>query len=247
MNNRFIPLEGGWNFRDIGGYPTLNGGHTRPGLIYRSGSLHHLTEADRQTLQGLGIRTAFDMRQDYEHKSEGPDQVGDSITVIQMPTSIGDTAIRDKVISDPNGFRMRDFYVSALAPRAEYHANLFRQIVVNLDHPLVIHCSAGKDRTGIVIALLLRVAGVDDHTIVTDYTETARHLIGYSTKQAERFRGFGMPENVVREMLACPGINIRAMLDHLDATFGSAENYLIQGGASPEDIERFRLVFIDQG
>lgn len=245
MNQRHIPLQGGYNFRDLGGYPTLDGRQTRRGLIYRSGALSQLTDSDRAILKKLDIRTVFDLREAYEHANEGEDKPGEGVQVIHLPTSIGRQAIRQQLATDPRAFRMVNFYLSSLPERIEYHAELFKQVVSHLDHPLVIHCSAGKDRTGIVAALLLRLARVDDALIIADYAETDQHLAEYSAQWRSIFQGFGMPDFVIDEMLACPPETMARTLDYLDEQFGSAEEYLLRGGVTSEQIEQFKRAFVE--
>ncbi|HLA44234.1 MAG TPA: tyrosine-protein phosphatase [Aggregatilineales bacterium] len=115
INPRYIALEGGHNFRDTGGYAVSGGGTTRPGLIYRSGALSRLTPADRIKLNDLGIRTAFDLRSDFENASEGAGSAGDSLQIVRMPTSLGISAIREQLMRDPDAFRLGFFDALTIA------------------------------------------------------------------------------------------------------------------------------------
>ncbi|MFP4322419.1 MAG: tyrosine-protein phosphatase [Anaerolineales bacterium] len=241
---RVVPLEGGYNFRDLGGYATRDGRQTRYGLLFRAGSLGQLTENDQTTLADLGIRTVLDLREADEHAHEGHSQPGPHADLLNMPTTLGREAIRAKIMSNPAGFRMADAYVDSLAPRQAFHAEVFRAMLARLEAPLVFHCSAGKDRTGIIAALLLRLADVPDEDIIADYAATAAHLQDYITRQRERFIGFGMPDFVADELLACAPQTMTQFLTALDERYGGAGHYLLGGGITPDEIERFRARFV---
>jgi protein-tyrosine phosphatase len=232
-------LEGAYNFRDIGG------GNFRRGLVYRSGQLNRLTDADRCTLNWLGIRTVFDLRDSGDLSREGEDQVGKGIQVIHAPTSMIEGDFWAFVTERGDQFRFADCYVAALAPRAAYHANLFQQILDHIDHPLVIHCSAGKDRTGIVIALLMRLAGVPDADIVTNYAESQMRLVEIFEHQKRSLCDMGIRSLLVDRVFGCDAENITDMFAHLDSVFGSVEQYLVQGGMPMGDVERLRSALVE--
>jgi protein-tyrosine phosphatase len=242
---RIITLEGGYNFRDIGGYPTVDGSHTRHGLIYRSGGLHALTERDQTTLKELGIRTSFDLREPSELQNHGADICGEGIEVVEVPTNLDREAMIQKLTNDPDDFRMVDFYLSSFAPRAAYHAGLFQHILNRLDQPMVIHCSAGKDRTGIIIALLLRVAGVTDEVILEDYARTYELLGRYQERQLKSYMNMDMPANVIQELMGSHPATLQGLLTHLDEQWGSAEAYLKAGGATEDMFADFRARFVE--
>jgi protein-tyrosine phosphatase len=245
MHPTIIPLEGSHNFRDLGGYQTREGRHTRSGLIYRAGTLSRLTPSDLAQLAQLKLHSVFDLREGYEHDEEGHDQLWPGATLITLPTSLGREAMIAQLRSDPLAFRMADFYIASLAPRAAYHAHLIKRLVAQLEQPLVFHCSAGKDRTGIVAALLLRLVGVEDEAIIADYHLTETLLGQYEVAQAERFRGYGLPEAAIQELLGAGPGNMQACLKALDDQFGSAEGYLLQGGLAPQTLDRLRAVWLE--
>jgi len=241
-----IPLQGGYNFRDLGGYPTQDGSFTQAGVVFRSGALVSLTDADRVRLRQLNIGAVIDLRLESEHASEGVDQLGQEIALISMPNSLGKDEIRQQIIEDAAQFKMLAFYKAYLHRTPAYHAQIFGHILAQLEggSAVVVHCSAGKDRTGIVAALLLRLAGVDDARIVADYAATAHHLDGYATRQRQIFRGYGMPEPVIEEMLSSPPATMAAFLAYLDAEFGSAAAYLRGGGVTNAQIDAFKRAFL---
>lgn len=218
---------------------------TRRGVIYRSDALCHLDDSDRDLLRPLGIKTAFDLRQAYEIQADGNDQLDPEVQVISMPTSLGVTKMIQSALFNPAGFRLVDFYISSFDSRADYHADLFRQISDPARHPAVIHCTAGKDRTGIFVALLLRIAGVSDDQIIADYAETTVNCAVSYEKQRDKFRQLGLNDLVINEIFASTPDIIRTLLIYLDQNYGSAENYLMHGGVAPHEIERFRAAFVE--
>lgn len=240
-----ISLEGGSNFRDLGGYVARDGRQTRQGLLYRAGRLTQLTPHDQTQLHGLGIKAIFDLREEDEYKEEGHDRVWEGAQVFLHPTTLGRRDIIAKLTADPLSFRMADFYEASLAPRAEYHARLFGDVLGQIEsHATVFHCSAGKDRTGIFAALLLRLVGVPDEDIIADYHATESLLGDYEASQAQRFRGYGLPDAAVQELLGAAPHNMTHLLHTLDTQFGSAEGYLQHGGATSAQLDRFRDLFL---
>lgn len=238
-----IPLEGVYNFRAVE-YRTTNGGQMRRGLIYRSGMLTYATDSDRAVFARLGIKTVFDLRSEQDNTIDGPDQVGPDIEVICAPTQLleGDVMA---VFQQPQPVLPAQFYTDSLPPRAVYHARLFEKILAHADHPLVIHCSAGKDRTGIVIALLLRVAGVPDADIIADYAETALHTVKPFAVLRRKLEQLGYASEAIDLLLDCAPSIMETTLAYLDSTYGGVEGYLEQGGMSANAIRKLRAALVE--
>ncbi len=238
-----IPLEGVHNFRDIGGYCTTDGGQLRRGLVFRSGTLTYATDSDRAVFARLGIKTVFDLRCDLDNTIDGPDQPGPGVEVIRAPTQLleGDVL----AVIQEQEILPTQFYPESLPPRAAYHAELFENILAHIDHPLIIHCSAGKDRTGVVIALLMRVAGVRDEDIIANYAETARHMVEPFAVLRRHLERVGYESAAIDILLDCAPPIMEATLAYLDSTFGGVEGYLQQGGMSAEAIQQLRAALIE--
>src|SRR5512142_644358 len=215
MPQRLVPLEGSHNFRDIGGYATRDGGQTRSGLIYRSDALNHLTRQDQSRLAQLGIATVFDLREQDEIDKYGKDRVWDGVRVIYAPTTVLDDGL-NTLIKGAGRRRMVDYYCDSMAPRLVYHARLFTDIVEHLDKPLVVHCSVGKDRTGVVIALLLRLVGVAESDIATDYAETAALMKGQFEHEKKWLEEQGLPKPVLDDLYGAMPEAIPAFLRYMD-------------------------------
>lgn len=158
-----LPLEGTKNTRDMGGL-AVREGVVRPGMVYRSGALCFVTDRDVAVLEGLQIRTLLELRSDAEIARDGPDRLAltDSIPVVlRMPmvNSRGNGAAAYAGYVEENPRVIRDFF-ALLAEQESY--------------PLLFHCSAGKDRTGILAALLLMALGSPREVVMADYMESVR-------------------------------------------------------------------------
>ena len=173
---RVLPLEGGRNFRDLGGYETSDGKTVKWGQVYRSGVMAGLTPADYEYLQGLGIKVICDLRTAQERGSE-PTRwqqfgVGEYLT-FPDPESEDQSSFMT-VFQDPDATpdKVSDAMAAGYAQIAEEQTPAYREMFDRLaagDVPLAFNCSAGKDRTGIGAALLLAALGVPRETVVQDY------------------------------------------------------------------------------
>jgi len=239
---RVVPLEGAHNFRDMGGYRTQSGQRIRWGCLYRSDYLVHLTDADCDYINGLQIRTVFDLRSNMErarYPSRWPAQ-----------SQVQTVSWEDSHESEKLGRRLQQFreqhpkdmdenmlgFLSLHYRRyLEMQACKYREILSSLaaedTAPALIHCTAGKDRTGIISALLLHLLGVDEDTIMQDYLLTNQHVKG--PDEEERFRlllrQFGLHEisdRVFEAMLYAHPEYLRAAFDGMREDYGSVEDYV---------------------
>jgi protein-tyrosine phosphatase len=181
QRDRLLPLAGGRNFRDLGGYRTEDGRQVRWGKLYRSGVLAYLTEDDHQQLAAHGIRVICDLRTAHERQREPSRWRGTSATQLSWDYDSRMTSLRHHLPQDfdpatgltPEMMRQTMLRLYSNLPallRAQFAA-LFQQLDQG-GTPLLFHCSAGKDRTGIAAALILSLLGVPRETIVADYVMT---------------------------------------------------------------------------
>lgn len=174
-HERVIELQGAANFRDCGGYPCAGGGHVRWGRLFRSGKLSDLTDADIRRLEALGIRSVFDLRAPKECRQDPtrwshPDlrvstyPKGGDRRLIELPP--GRTGDADGALA-----LMTNFYAAIPFELAPAFKAMLRDLSQGA-HPCIVHCSAGKDRTGVAIALVLTALGVEREIVVQDYQLT---------------------------------------------------------------------------
>ncbi len=247
-----LSLEGVRNFRDLGGYETTDGRRLRAGQVYRSGALHWLTDADRATLERLGLRVVYDLRT-AEERDQAPSSLPTGIRHELLP--IGGTAARTRELWElvvggqltevPPDFLFR-VYESLAEAAASTYGQLFTQLAAPEGAPGLIHCTAGKDRTGIGVALLLSTLGVDEETILDDYELSA---VVYSDEQIAKLRtkleGTGIDVERYRAIFGAPREAMAAFLENLRGRYGSAEGYLYEeAGVDVEALAelRYRLV-----
>ncbi len=179
MTATALPLASAFNLRDFGGYVTLDGRTVKRGMLYRSGTMALLTDADAAQLRSLGIRAICDFRRGNERAIEPTDWHGDDVDYYARDYSES-SGILGEVLrnQDATPQDMRDamiaLYPEILIDHAESYRAMFAQMAAGR-LPILINCAAGKDRTGVGAALILAVLGVARETIIEDYLATNDH------------------------------------------------------------------------
>jgi len=223
---RHLNLEGASNFRDLGGYRTSDGRMVRWRQIFRSNHLGHLTAADTDIVRAVGLRSAFDLRGREERTAAACGL--EEITVHPLPiepTVVA--ALRARLAAgslSSNDAReiMRESYRSYV----RHNTHSFRALFAHLlqDHaPLVIHCTAGKDRTGFACALVLHALGVPDDVIAEDYLLTNRLY------QRDPASGTDLPEDVREAIGSVETSYLAAAFEAIHADYGGLDLYLKDG------------------
>jgi len=223
---RHLDLEGASNFRDLGGYPTADGRIVRWRRIFRSNHLGHLTPADIDVVRGLGVRSAFDFR-GRDERAAAVCGVAD-ITVHSLPiepTVVAALRARlaaGSLSADDALEIMRESYRNYV--RLNTHS--FRALFAHLldDHaPLVIHCTAGKDRTGFACALVLHALGVPEEFIAEDYLLTNRFY------RRDPSASTDLPDDVRQAIGSVEASFLTAGFDAIRTDYGDLESYLRDG------------------
>ena len=230
--DRWVPLGGALNFRDIGGYLTTTGARVRWRRIFRSDALDDLTGGDRAVLtERLGLRTVLDLRCDVEGTPGALWAAGR----IELPL----VDVENAHVLFASAAALEDVYLNILRTRADA-MRLAVQAIVEAEHPLVVHCTAGKDRTGLVAAVLLGALGVGDDDIVRDYALTATVLPDLLARLRRR-PGVVLPPHAE---LAGPEA-MRAVLRALRQAHGSMLGYVLDIGVSAEAVAVLRDRLLD--
>lgn len=178
---RGVPLEGGVNFRDLGGYAGADGRRLRWGRLFRSGHLAHLTAADRDVVSALGISTVCDYRHPNELARENAELPNaPDVNVIGIPPGIGNWRMLHELFArttDPEDTvaAMHDIMVYLVRDAAHYYQGLFDALLEGAPGALLMNCSGGKERSGVGAALTLAALGVPRATILYDYMLSSRY------------------------------------------------------------------------
>ena len=229
--DRRVPFEGVTNFRDLGGYRTRPGTRIRWGLAFRADSLHGLLPGDRALYDRLGIGAVYDLRGEVE-RNERPNPVPSRLLTILDRPEDRDPAGFPSGTSHADGERiLRDLYVGVIDHSAVQIGELFTALSEDNGLPAVFHCHGGKDRTGIVAALLLDMLGVERDTILDDYGLTARYrLRSHQESSYQRLVESGISPEAAAGVLATPRWAMQEALEVLDRRYGGVADYL-QGPA----------------
>jgi protein tyrosine/serine phosphatase len=235
--------EGCGNVRDLGGLETADGATTRSGAIVRADNIRRLTDAGWEALVDHGVRTVVDLRFDEELAEDPPADL--PVTVVHVSlfghwTAEFEQEVRHEQRTTQDWAAMlRWLYLDALDRNAPAFAAAVMAVAGAGEGAVCIHCLAGKDRTGILAALLLRLAGVRLETVDADYAASERNVrrmfaawieeAADAEERAKRERHVHVPAGVMRDVLA-----------ELESRHGSVAEYLLQAGATQEDLDAVR-------
>ncbi|WP_431247137.1 tyrosine-protein phosphatase [Leifsonia xyli] len=237
-----IPISGTYNFRDVGGYP-VEGGVTRPGKLFRADALGRLGEAGREGLRELGIRIVIDLRDEFEVQALPDDLDGLDVELLHLPVFEGSGASAATV-----GATIVHLYDKIVFQHTDVIVRALREIADTRDEPVVVHCTAGKDRTGIVIALALLAVGVDRETVVSDYAVTEGNLDGpWLEQMLDLVRGYGVEVTPdLRVILGgSPREALETTIDRIEERHGSVREYLLESGLDELELAKLRSVLVE--
>jgi protein-tyrosine phosphatase len=222
-----------FNFRDVGGCLGADGRPVRTGMLYRSDSLATLSDTDIVTLGGLGIRTVIDLRRAVEVEKYGRIADVDGRRYYNIPPQheLWEESGYDEQ-AGPARF-LADRYAELARDGADGFGQALRIIADADAAPTVVHCFAGKDRTGVLIGLTLALVGVDDDAIALDY--------GIS----EAWSASHAPAELPKHWTLAPAETMTMFLDDLRRTYGSIERYAESAGIGPDSVTALRSTLLD--
>jgi protein-tyrosine phosphatase len=239
------------NFRDIGGLPTEDGGLLRPGVIYRSEGPASFEPIHRNELVTLGIRLVCDLRADAEREKAPNDWAGaarllnlDITADLRVETNEGWQTLK----ADPSpeaGKRALVANYSAIPGAIRPHLRDLIEAIVDGETPVLVHCTAGKDRTGVLMALLLKALRVSDDLIVADYLRSDifaqnLRLRGGIHEQFEETFGFRPSESLIDAMIGVDIDLLNAALDAVARQWGSIDGYFVAAGIDAPLLQKYR-------
>ncbi|MDJ0851893.1 MAG: tyrosine-protein phosphatase [Myxococcota bacterium] len=235
---RRLPLDGADNFRDLGGYATADGRRVRWGRLYRSNDLSGLSASDRRYLSRIGVRLVCDFRTDREREDK-PDRVepSEALELLDLPVEQRgvDAGVMARRILTGGiaelGMEqtMRDAYRAFVVEHAETWAALLRRLARPGSLPALVHCTAGKDRTGFASALVLLTLGVPRETVFADYLLTNHYRERFQRlvmRWAPVVSLFRTRADDVRPLLEARRAYLETSLDAMEELHGSVDGYL---------------------
>jgi|tagenome__1003787_1003787.scaffolds.fasta_scaffold20874355_2 protein-tyrosine phosphatase len=228
------------NVRDLGGHSTA-GGETRRGAIVRADALKRLTDDGWRELVGHGISTIVDLRMDEEREADPPADIPVEVVHVNVlagsPPDYGEQLDALVDAADTPAGKTQAVYLDFLERFARNWAAAIRAVADAPPGGVLVHCQGGKDRTGLVVALLLSLAGVSADEIAADYAISERNLT--SIQRAWEDEAVTDDERERRRQIGrCPPDAMRGVLAELERRHGSARQFLLDAGATPDELDR---------
>ena len=237
---RHIRLQGARNLRDIGGYQTVDGRQTRWRVVLRSGCLDRLSLDGQNWLVNLGLRTVIDLRDNAE-LAEAPDVFARSDLVRYRHVPLFDSPLPANVLPPS----LTEGYRRILFERAPRVRMVFEELLQPGALPALIHCAVGKDRTGVIVAMLLGAVGVPAETIVEDYALSSKCLGPDLLPEARAYaEQQGWPWELTAAQWTCPPELMRRMLDEVHERYASVSDYLRSIGLESHQLARLRTLLL---
>ena len=246
---RHLDLDGSYNIRDIGGYPTTDGSRTRWQTLLRSDSLHRLPPASQAALLDYGVRTIIDLRTSDAVQSHPNVFEGSADVTYYHQNLIGDDELpagTESIESGALSKAISSSYCVWLDHRRSQICETVATLASPAALPALVHCAGGKDRTGIITALALGLAGVPVETIAEDYALSGRYLFSryIDANGAAEVEASGYTwQDYQREY--CPPEVMLSTLEYLEERYGGVEGYVVGGGLSGAQIETLRRALVE--
>jgi protein-tyrosine phosphatase len=246
LRSRELVWDGCLNVRDLGGHRTVDGGETNFGAIVRADSVSQLSEAGWEALTAYGVRTVLDLRGEHERDVDPPGNP--PVEVLQVPFMEASEAEWEEIAEEIEAAAAaapdvatstRDVYLIFLERFGANVAAALKAVANAPEGGVVVHCVGGKDRTGLLVAFLLHLAGVPDEEIATDYALSEERL---RPRHEAWFEAADSEEELerLRRIAQTPAESMLGVFRELESRYGSVEGYLRSTGLTEEELERLR-------
>jgi protein tyrosine/serine phosphatase len=249
----WIELEGAVNVRDVGGLPAGDGGQTVPGRLLRADNLQHLTAADiTRLVRDIGVTTVIDLRSSAELESEGPaplqavpgvrhvhhaviPELGSATDAVAEALLLRREQRKSRFPDDP----ACGYYLGYLEDRPDQVVAAVRSIAQD-EGTALVHCAAGKDRTGVVVALALTASGVRPEAVVADYAATGQRIEAILDRLRRSPTYAADIDSVPADAHQARPQTMTAFLRELDSRYGGATQWLTEHGLTGPELTRLR-------
>jgi protein-tyrosine phosphatase len=243
---RLVPFSEILNFRDLGGYHTADGRTTRWGRLFRSDVGQPLSASDIDLLRTLGVATVIDLRSPVEvERTASALRVDPSIRFVNTSVLSNDGLIERREESTFDEGYLARRYLHYLEVGGDAFTRAFAEMAVYENYPLVFNCFLGKDRTGVLAALVLSCLTVERDEIVADYALTATRV----PYIVEKLRGVPVYRDTIDRtdpvMLDANAHTMMSFLEELDRRFGGARSWALGAGVSPGELERLSELLLE--
>jgi protein-tyrosine phosphatase len=240
--DRHIELETATNFRDLGGYLGAGGRPVRWRTIFRADGITRLSDADIDVIGALGIQTVIDLRTEYE-VSEGRFPVERLAVHFHHFPFLSELPDRQTFEMAPG--MLASQYGDMVAGAVRHIIAALEVLAIPATHPAVFHCTAGKDRTGVLSAFVLSLLGVDDESVIAAYALSERAMTRLRASLIERYPDGRELIEQANEMFSARPETISALITTLEAEHGSLEGYLRANGAPADLADRLQSALLE--
>lgn len=255
IGERTIPLEGCFNFRDLGGYVNTAGKTVKWGKLYRSSLLTNITEKDKDTLEKLGVSWICDLRSTSEIAAK-PTPVLAHIKNRHIPIGTAkNESTESQKIDIPDDHRVYEPLMGesyrVFVQSKDGFREIFNDIIEKEEVPFLFHCTAGKDRTGVLGALLLKLLDVPENTILADYELTNQYADNILGEMQGLVNAFSNSDKKIdlenfRPMAEARPAYLEIAFDEMQKEYGSVDAYLEKGiGITPSEKAKFQTMMLE--
>lgn len=255
IGERTIPLEGCFNFRDLGGYVNTAGKTVKWGKLYRSSLLTNITEKDKDTLEKLGVSWICDLRSTSEIAAK-PTPVLAHIKNRHIPIGTAkNESTESQKIDIPDDHRVYEPLMGesyrVFVQSKDGFREIFNDIIEKEEVPFLFHCTAGKDRTGVLGALLLKLLDIPENTILADYELTNQYADNILGEMQGLVNAFSNSEKKIdlenfRPMAEARPAYLEIAFDEMQKEYGSVDAYLEKGiGITPSEKAKFQTMMLE--
>ena len=270
ISTRLVNLDGTDNFRDCGGYETIEGRRVKWGLLYRSDQLSNISERDVTFLKNMGLKTIVDYRSKSEASAAPNKEISDANTysldpyakTAQLAAGSIDDDVNKSILDllkehkfypekygDPeeNMYKQYKKFIYSDSSKKAYR-ELIKLILDEHNLPLVQHCRGGKDRTGFGVAIILLALGVREECVIYDYTLTTKYRVTKNKKQMNLYKKYTKDEQtltLLSTLQQSKAIYMETAINEMKKTYGSIDSYLKDALGIDQDVkEKLKEIFL---
>lgn len=270
ISTRLVNLDGTYNFRDCGGYETIEGRRVKWGLLYRSDQLSNISERDITFLKNMGLKTIVDYRSKSEASAAPNKEISDANTysldpnakTAQLAAGSIDDDVNKSILDllkehkfypekygDPeeNMYKQYKKFIYSDSSKKAYR-ELIKLILDEHNLPLVQHCRGGKDRTGFGVAIILLALGVREECVIYDYTLTTQYRVTKNKKQMNLYKKYTKDEQtltLLSTLQQSKEIYMETAINEMKKTYGSIDSYLKDALGIDQDVkEKLKEIFL---